>query len=365
MFLCVYMFFHLVDSGLPLAPSEQSGGHWGLMAAGLFLCVASFSPGSPWSRTSRQPKVQHPKISWLISTSRSTSNHLVRIWVQENMFSLPHLRVWSLIFFPCLLSPMALSMSAWTISACRKTVRVSSWMCSGTPATDTAFKNHDAGERNTSISTFNSQYFRAKIKHIMSWEQNLLYGVTSHKDNQPMGIHQMCRRKDAEGVEPVRPSHSPPPHHSGRSECRVCAGPCPDTPAAARTGTGSGSALSDSCWWSREGSSPTPPAGRHQWEHLETNLHPHSPLPICILGSHSSKHKICDQMWCLTSVSQSSSLTALSVTCRSISWVQILSLESSRISFLTASSTVAMDSVLSMMNVERCYGGNRGSLINI
>lgn len=105
--------------------------------------------------------------------------------------------------------------------------------------------------------------------------------------------------------------------------------------------------------------------GGQRWQHLETNLHPHSSLPICLLGSHSSKHKICDQMWRPTSVSQSSSLTALSVTCRSISWVQILSLESSRISFLMASSTVVIDSVLSMMNVERCCGGNRGSLINI
>ncbi|TNN86994.1 hypothetical protein EYF80_002749 [Liparis tanakae] len=37
----------------------------------------------------------------------------------------------------------------------------------------------------------------------------------------------------------------------------------------------------------------------------------------------------------------SSNLTALSVTCRSISWVQILSFESRRTSFLTASSTVS------------------------
>lgn len=56
----------------------------------------------------------------------------------------------------------------------------------------------------------------------------------------------------------------------------------------------------------------------------------------------------------LTLVSQSRSLMDLSVTCSSISCVHILSLESSSFSFLMASSTVAMDSVLSMMNVERC-----------
>ncbi len=33
-----------------------------------------------------------------------------------------HFRVWSLIFLPCLLSPMALSISAWTISAWMKTI---------------------------------------------------------------------------------------------------------------------------------------------------------------------------------------------------------------------------------------------------
>lgn len=56
----------------------------------------------------------------------------------------------------------------------------------------------------------------------------------------------------------------------------------------------------------------------------------------------------------LTLVSQSRSLMDLSVTCSSISCVHILSLESRSFSFLMASSTVAMDSVLSMMNVERC-----------
>lgn len=65
-----------------------------------------------------------------------------------------------------------------------------------------------------------------------------------------------------------------------------------------------------------------------------------------------------DRSECCTWVSQSSSLTALSVTCRSISWVQILSFVSRRTSFLMASSTVAMDSVLSIMNVERCWGEN-------
>lgn len=67
---------------------------------------------------------------------------------------------------------------------------------------------------------------------------------------------------------------------------------------------------------------------------------------------------MCWQIWGRTWVSQSSSLTALSVTCRSISWVQILSFVSRRTSFLMASSTVAMDSVLSIMNVERCWGEN-------
>lgn len=33
----------------------------------------------------------------------------------------------------------------------------------------------------------------------MSWKQNLLYGVTSHKDNQLMGIHQMCKKKGCRG----------------------------------------------------------------------------------------------------------------------------------------------------------------------
>lgn len=55
-----------------------------------------------------------------------------------------------------------------------------------------------------------------------------------------------------------------------------------------------------------------------------------------------------------TCVSQSSSRTALSVTCRSTSWVQILSFESRRASFLMASSTVTVDSALSITKVERC-----------
>lgn len=42
----------------------------------------------------------------------------VCVWLQQLC---SHFSVWSLIFLPCLLSPMALSMSAWTISAWRET----------------------------------------------------------------------------------------------------------------------------------------------------------------------------------------------------------------------------------------------------
>lgn len=51
------------------------------------------------------------------------------------------------------------------------------------------------------------------------------------------------------------------PRRSGKSECRVCAGLCPGTPAAARTGSASGSGPSGSGGWWTGGSSPARPAG--------------------------------------------------------------------------------------------------------
>lgn len=52
--------------------------------------------------------------------------------------------------------------------------------------------------------------------------------------------------------------------------------------------------------------------------------------------------------------SQSSKRMDLSFTCSSISCVQIFSLELSKMSFRMASSTVTMDSLLSMMKVAKC-----------
>lgn len=54
----------------------------------------------------------------------------------------------------------------------------------------------------------------------------------------------------------------PPPRRSGRSECLVCAAPCPDKLTAAQRGSVSDSAPSDTCGWWGEGSSPTLPAGQ-------------------------------------------------------------------------------------------------------
>lgn len=57
-------------------------------------------------------------------------------------------------------------------------------------------------------------------------------------------------------------SDPPPPRRSGRNGCRACVVPCPDTQAAAQTGSGSDSAPSDKGGLWKEGSSPVLPAGR-------------------------------------------------------------------------------------------------------
>lgn len=66
--------------------------------------------------------------------------------------------------------------------------------------------------------------------------------------------------------------NSRPLRHSGKSGCRVCTGPCPDTRAAPRRGNGSDSAPSDTCGWLEEGSSPTLPVAEQQKDKKEVEI---------------------------------------------------------------------------------------------
>lgn len=66
--------------------------------------------------------------------------------------------------------------------------------------------------------------------------------------------------------------NSRPLRRSGKSGCRVCTGPCPDTRAAPRRGNGSDSAPSDTCGWLEEGSSPTLPVAEQQKDKKEVEI---------------------------------------------------------------------------------------------